>query len=68
MGDMDYFGVRQPCGCITAWISADHSTEREIREFYAEMAKTGREVRRAPLDGPDGLRWQMSSCEHKDAA
>lgn len=43
-------GVR-PCGCITAAMSITGpeewmcATEKEVRDFYADMAKSGREVR-----------------------
>lgn len=46
-------GVR-PCGCITAAMSIDgpagtedwaYATEKDVREFYVDMAKSGREVR-----------------------
>ena len=59
--ELDYVGVRQPCGCITAWASAKHSTRREIQAFYSDMARTGREVRRAPLEDV----WdKLGSCPH----
>jgi hypothetical protein len=49
MGELDYLGVR-PCGCMTAWMSGDHVTKAEVRDFYRSMADTGREVRRMSLD------------------
>lgn len=42
-------GVRD-CGCITAYCSIEHSTKREQRQFYGEMAQSNREVRRVRLD------------------
>jgi hypothetical protein len=53
-------GVRD-CGCITAWMDIEHSTKKEVREFYAEMATTGREVRRVSLDD---IRDRIGRCEH----
>lgn len=49
-------GVRD-CGCITAWMSLEHSTKREVKEFYGEMASSGREVR-----------GQIGECTHKPGA
>ena len=59
---LDYVGVRPGCGCVTAWLSADHADEREVREFYAEMAKSGREVRFMSLDD---VREKIGSCAHE---
>ena len=41
-------GVRD-CGCVTAWMAVKNATPKEIRDFYAEMARSGREVRKANL-------------------
>lgn len=41
----DLIGVHPGCGCVSAWMSREHSTPDQIREFYESMADTGREVR-----------------------
>jgi hypothetical protein len=53
-------GVRS-CGCATAWMSLEHATKREVREFYRDMADTGRDVRSVRLDD---VRDQICRCEH----
>lgn len=62
MGDLDFFGVRPVCGCVTAWMSGDDNTPAEIEEFYLDMARTGREVRRMPLTKE--TRWALGDCKH----
>lgn len=53
-------GVRS-CGCVTAWMSLEDASKRDIREFYAGMANTDREVRRVNLEDVRGL---IGRCEH----
>ena len=60
--ELDYFGVNAKCGCITAWMSAQHSTTREILEFYRDMATTNRGVLRAELT--DEMRAKLFTCPH----
>ena len=60
---LDYFGVHPECGCVSAWMSAVHSTDKEIRQFYAEMASSDREVRRMALT--DELRAKLDRCSHQ---
>lgn len=62
---LDYFGVVPVCGCLTAWMSGSHSTPREVREFYANMAKTGRDVRRMALTEENRAR--LAKCPHGKA-
>lgn len=44
------------CGCVTAALSVTKhdgypgTTEKNVRDFYADMAKSGREVRWMPVD------------------
>ena len=63
MTRLDYFGVKPECGCLTAWMSDDHCTPAEVRKFYADMAKTGREVRRMELT--DENRAKLNRCSHE---
>lgn len=65
-GALDYFGVNVGCGCLTAWMSSDNSTKAEVRKFYADMAKTGREVRRMELT--DETRSKLMRCSHGESA
>jgi hypothetical protein len=57
-------GVR-PCGCITAALAIDgptpeyYSTEKDVREFYASMAKSGRETRWIT---EDDIRSKLGPC------
>lgn len=55
-------GVRD-CGCITAWMSVEHSTLKEIGEFYLDMAATDREVREANTDAVRGR--LVFECPHR---
>jgi hypothetical protein len=60
---LDYFGVGVPCGCISAWMSSRHCTPAEIEQFHAEMAATGRVVKRMELT--EDLRSRIVRCPHK---
>jgi hypothetical protein len=62
-------GVRH-CGCITAALSVrggtdwgPSTTEKDVREFYVEMAKSGREV--VWLDNEE-IRARWGICPHED--
>lgn len=62
-------GVR-PCGCITSAmaVSTDpryRTTEKDVRDFYADMARTGREVRWIDTEE---IRAQMGPCLHGEGA
>jgi hypothetical protein len=63
---LDYFGVNTGCGCITAWMSSDGVTRADISEFYANMAKTDREVRR--MEFTEELRQKINRCSHKESS
>jgi hypothetical protein len=69
----DLAGVRS-CGCITAAMVVKfppgqeyaNATVKEVREFYASMAESGREVRWMPTEEISaGL---TMGCPHRDAA
>jgi len=62
---LDYFGIRPECGCVTAWMAGDDATPEEIREFYRDMADTGRSIHRAPLT--DEMRAKICRCPHLKA-
>src|SRR4051794_32669057 len=65
MAELDYVGVRS-CGCITAWLSGDHVSQAEVRDFYRSMADSGREVRRMTLDAAkaSGDFLPIDGCPH----
>jgi hypothetical protein len=61
-GEKSFAGVRE-CGCVTAALSAEWATQTDVREFYREMADSGREVRRMSTVE---LRQKLTlSCPHK---
>jgi hypothetical protein len=64
-------GVR-PCGCVTAALSIKgpedwcHATEKDVREFYASMCASGREVRYMDIED---LRAALTmECQHRESA
>lgn len=61
----DYWGIRPSCGCITAWMAGDGVTPAEVREFYRNMADTGREVRRMAFT--EELRHKIVRCQHRES-
>lgn len=60
---LDFWGVRPECGCVTAWLSGDDAEPDEIKDFYVNMATTGREVRRLPFD-----RSRLKICPHRSVS
>ena len=62
MGDLDYFGVNPRCGCVTAWLSEDHATEADVRDFSQRMNDGGRVVHRGVLT--DEMRRKLGPCDH----
>jgi len=52
-------GVR-PCGCVTAWCSRASAPE-DIRDFYREMADSGRRVEITDLETAKRL---LGKCPH----
>jgi hypothetical protein len=66
MGELDYFGIRPECGCVSAWMAAGkHASPAEVRRFYRDMANSGREVRRMELT--DEMRQKLTMCPHVSA-
>lgn len=61
-GHLDYFGVRPACGCITAWLAVE-STSEEVAEFARRMRESGRDVIRGTLDEYHG---RLDRCPHWD--
>jgi hypothetical protein len=62
--DLDYFGVRPTCGCVTAWMSVV-STEDEVADFARRMRESGRDVIRGTLEEQRG---KLTYCPHRDGA
>lgn len=59
---MALVGVR-PCGCITAVQIEGFADEREMAQFYTEMADTNRKVERVVFDEVKG-KPNFLNCVH----